>query len=147
MSELTEQLKTATRLVHKFDNVKGSIDIEDVKIISVVSRKYARVDLCIKSNMHLPFARIKLYSSQLAVDAEACYESAKALSQEIERRWNSHDAQQVKIDALLEACKAWEIAVTKGEIKAKGFHTEILVGEAIEKTKEALAITAAEVAK
>ncbi len=74
-------------LKHKFENVSGNISMDELEIVSVSKDKYATVDLCIKSNMNIPFAMIKLYSRDRYVDAEACFESAKALGKEIERRW------------------------------------------------------------
>ena len=41
-------------------------------------------------------------------------------------------------DALLDACKAWERAMTKGILKTNDLGTEMLGGEAIEKTKAAI---------
>jgi hypothetical protein len=75
-------------LIHKFENVTGTTSLEELKIITVSSKKNATVSLCIKLNMHIPFARIKLYSRDKFKDAEACFESAKILGEEIERRWN-----------------------------------------------------------
>ena len=72
---------------HRFLNVTGDFDLNKDEIISVSSKKYARVDLCFKANMHIPFARIILYSKDRFVDAEECFASAEALGQEIERRW------------------------------------------------------------
>ena len=43
-------------------------------------------------------------------------------------------------DTLLEACEAWEQAIKHGEIMTKDLGTEMLTGEAIEKTKAALAM-------
>ena len=72
---------------HKFLNVTGDIDLDEVEIISVPRKKHARVDLCFKANMHIPFARIILHSKDRFVDAEASFESAVMLGDEIERRW------------------------------------------------------------
>jgi len=46
--------------------------------------------------------------------------------------WNSHDA-------LLDACEAWERAIKHGDLKTIDLGTEMLAGEAIEKTKAAIA--------
>ncbi len=74
-------------IVHRLEHVGGTVLIENLEIISVSSRKHCAVDLCIKSNMNIPFAAIKLYSSDRYVDAEACFESAEAIGKEIEGRW------------------------------------------------------------
>lgn len=55
----------------------------------------------------------------------------KANAERLVLCWNAHDA-------LLEACEAWKTAVTKGEMKAKGLGSEMLVGDAIEKAKAAI---------
>ena len=72
---------------HRFINVTGNFDTDTDKIICVARRKDARVDLCFKANMHIPFAKIRLYQRDRFVDAEACFKSAQALGEEIERRW------------------------------------------------------------
>ena len=79
------------KLTHRFENVNGSVSVEELEIISVSKKKYDEVLLCIKSNMNIPFATIKLYNSNLAIDAAACFESAEALGKEIERRWQLQD--------------------------------------------------------
>ncbi len=72
---------------HRFENVIGNINLDELEIISVASKKNATVSLCIKANMNIPFAKIKLYSRDKFVDAEACFESAEVIGKEIERRW------------------------------------------------------------
>ncbi|KKM82685.1 hypothetical protein LCGC14_1317020 [marine sediment metagenome] len=72
---------------HRFENVTGNINLDELEIISVASKKNATVSLCIKANMNIPFAKIKLYSRDKFVDAEACFESAEVIGKEIERRW------------------------------------------------------------
>ena len=79
--------KENQELKHKFKNVIGSISVDELKIVSVSSQKHATVKLCIKSNMHIPFAQIRLYDTNLLQDAEATFESAKILGEEIEKRW------------------------------------------------------------
>lgn len=76
------------KIKHKFDFVDGNFDTEKRELICVGSRKYGEVSLCFKSNMHIEFSRIKLYSRNLAIDADATFEDAYALGQEIARRWN-----------------------------------------------------------
>jgi len=79
-----------TELVHRFKFVEGSCSIDEIEMISVAGKKHATVDLCIKSNMHVPFASIKLYSRHRFIDAAACFESATALGKEIARRFNAY---------------------------------------------------------
>lgn len=76
---------------HRFENVEGNITLDELEIISVSSKKNVKVDLCIKSNMNIPIARIKLYSRDRFVDAKVCFESAEAIGKEIERRWKLKD--------------------------------------------------------
>ena len=83
-------------LVHKFDFVNGTMDIEDIEIISVCSRKNARVDLCIKANLNIPFARIILYDKNSFLNAIDCLDSAESLGKEIERRWRLQGEQDRK---------------------------------------------------
>ena len=73
---------------NKFEFVEGNFDTEKGELICVGSQKYGEVSLCFKSNMHIDFARIKLYSSRLATDADATFDDAYALGKEIARRWN-----------------------------------------------------------
>lgn len=77
------------KLKHKFLNVTGDIDLDAVEIICVPQKKHASVDLCFKANMHIPFAKIILYSKDRYVDAIACFESAKSLGEEIAKRWDA----------------------------------------------------------
>ena len=66
-------MSKAIEVSHKFENVIGSISIKELEIISVSNKKDATVNLCIKANMHIPFAKIKLYSRDRFLDAEACF--------------------------------------------------------------------------
>jgi len=88
------------KLTHRFENVNGSVSVEELEIISVSKKKYDEVLLCIKSNMNIPFATIKLYNSNLAIDAAACFESAEALGKEIERRWQLQDEQLQQLQQI-----------------------------------------------
>jgi hypothetical protein len=74
----------------KFDYVTGEFDTDINKLICVKSPKYGIVDLCFdnEGGFNLPFARIKLHSSDKAVDAKNVVEDAYALGEEIARRWN-----------------------------------------------------------
>ena len=55
----------------------------------------------------------------------------KANAERLVKCWNSHDA-------LLDACRAWEKAVTSGSLAACDLGSEMLAGEAVELTKAAL---------
>ncbi len=48
-------------------------------------------------------------------------------------------------DDLLTACRLWERAIKKGDVKTKDLGTEMLIGDAIEKTKQAIAKATPEV--
>lgn len=72
------------------------------------------------------------------------HEECEANAAELVHRWNEHDSLKAKADsqpALLKACEAWEKAVKHGEIMIKDLGTEMLTGEAIEKTKAAIEAT------
>lgn len=73
---------------HRFDCVQGTFNTESGEIIAIGNKKYGRVTLCFKARMHIPFAQIKLYSRDLAVDADAVFDAALKLGEEIARRWN-----------------------------------------------------------
>ncbi len=72
----------------KIEFVKGSFDTIKGELVCVQNKKYGDVELCFKSNMLIPFAKIELYSSNLAKDADATFEDAVKLGDEIVRRWN-----------------------------------------------------------
>jgi len=118
-----------TELVHRFDYVNGSMNIEDIEIISVCSRKRASVDLCIKANFNIAFAHIRLYSRDRYADAVACFDSAELLGKEIERRWRLQ-AENARLKALLENSKTQleydelqaENAKLKKALKRYGHH-------------------------
>jgi hypothetical protein len=79
-----------TQIFVKREFVEGAFETETGKLICVPSRKYATVELCfITDNMHVGFAAIKLYDSGLLVDAQATFEDASKLGEEICKRWNS----------------------------------------------------------
>ena len=69
--------------------VDGTFDTETAELICIPSHKYRSVDICIKGPMHIGFAQIKLYSGNKFVDADAVYNDAVALGEEIARRWNA----------------------------------------------------------
>lgn len=72
----------------KLPFVEGEFDTQLGEVICVQSHKYSSVDLCFKSNMHIPFASIKLHSSDTLVNSQEVYEDACKLGEEIARRWN-----------------------------------------------------------
>ncbi len=73
---------------NRFKHVDGSFETDTGKLSCVPSRKYAVVSLCFKSGMHIQFADIEFYSSGLWKDAEAVFDDAAVLGEEIVRRWN-----------------------------------------------------------
>ncbi|MEK6884959.1 MAG: hypothetical protein AABY22_35335 [Nanoarchaeota archaeon] len=75
--------------------VSGSFNTETVKMVCVSSHKYGEVELCIKSNMSIPVAKLKLYDTDRAVDADATFEDAKNFGNEIARRWNAGSSDSV----------------------------------------------------
>ena len=79
------------KIDHKFNLVEGVFDTKRDKLICVTSDKYAETKLCFKANMNIPFAKIKLYSKDLFIDAKAVNEDAYKLGKEISTRWNMHD--------------------------------------------------------
>ena len=80
------------KIAHLIDFVDGVFDTTRDAIICVGRRKYGDVSLCFKAgNSNVVFAKIKLHSNDLAVDADAVYYDALALGEEIARRWNAND--------------------------------------------------------
>jgi len=76
------------KITPKFEFVDGDFDTKTAEMICIPHRKYGEVDLAIKSNMHIPIAKIKLHSRDLAIDADAVFDDASKLGEEIARRWN-----------------------------------------------------------
>lgn len=74
----------------KFEFVEGTFNTNSGQLICVRKDKYASVELCFKENMHIPFAKIKLFSSDLYVDAQETMNDAYNLGNEICDRWNKH---------------------------------------------------------
>jgi hypothetical protein len=73
---------------HRFDNVTGDFDMATGKLVAVKRPKYGEVMLCFAEGWNIPFATIKLHSRDLARDADAVFDSASRLGDEIARRWN-----------------------------------------------------------
>lgn len=78
-----------TKIQQLFKFVDGPFDTDTGELACVGNSKYGRVDLCFKADMYVPFAKIKLHSRDLAVDADAVFDDAVALGNEICRRWNA----------------------------------------------------------
>lgn len=75
----------------KMDFVEGSFNTENCEMVCVPRYKYASVELGIRADNGttiVPVAEIKLYGSELYVDAMATFEDAKKFGEEIVRRWN-----------------------------------------------------------
>ena len=74
----------------KFDCVEGSFETDAGNLVCVRKDKYAEVTICFKENMNIPFAKIRLHSKDLFVDAEATMDDAYNLGNEICKRWNEY---------------------------------------------------------
>jgi len=77
------------KIGHRFQGVSGDFDSSTGELICVQNKKYGSVNLCFRENMNVPFASIRLHSSDLAMDADAVFPDAARLGEEIARRWNS----------------------------------------------------------
>lgn len=80
-----------SKIAMKCEFVDGTFDTDTGKMICVPSFKHASVDLCFKTDngMNVGFARIKLYGRDRFVDAQAVFEDASILGEEICKRWNA----------------------------------------------------------
>lgn len=126
-------------LKHKIDFVEGDIDTETQKLSCCGNRKYGQVSLCFDCRMSIGFASIKLHSSGTAKDADAVFNDAHKLGEEIARRWNKELERPVRNEAIEilkrmreEDATSEDIAIALGfgdecdcescrECKAKGF--------------------------
>ena len=88
------------KIGQRFKYVGGNFETDDGKLVCVHSTKHQEVDLCIRGNMNIPFAAIKLFSSNLLVDAKAVFDDACALGDEIVRRWNRGPVVDVESDLV-----------------------------------------------
>ena len=70
------------------DCVSGSFDTDTDHLVCVGKRKYGEVLLCLKGDMNIPIALIKLHDSATFVDTLYVYDDAVRLGKEIVRRWN-----------------------------------------------------------
>jgi hypothetical protein len=77
----------------RMEFASGEVAISDIKMYCIAKKKYAEVRLGITDNdkgcMIVPIADIKLYDSGLAKDADACFEDAEKLCEEIAKIWNA----------------------------------------------------------
>jgi hypothetical protein len=69
-----------------FEFVTGNFETTTGELICVCNKKYNSVDLCFKENMNISFAKIRLHSRDTLKNAEAVFESAACLGNEIARR-------------------------------------------------------------
>lgn len=67
----------------------GTDKVEELELLCISKERLGSVELCFRGGgWNIPFAKIKLYDSNRAIDADATFESAKFLGEEICRRWN-----------------------------------------------------------
>ena len=77
------------KVKQRIDFVEGDIDTDSDLMICVGNKKYGEVLLCFKAGgINVGFAKIKLFTSNKASDADAVFEDAVSLGEEIARRWN-----------------------------------------------------------
>ena len=83
------------KIGQRFEWVDGDFDTDTGELICVPSHKYRSVDICFKGPMHIGFAQIKLYSGNKFVDADAVYNDAVTLGEEIVKRWNAKSKKEI----------------------------------------------------
>lgn len=82
----------------RMECVVGAFDMRTGSLVCVKRRKYGEVRLCfVASGWNVPFAAIKLHDRDLAVDADAVFDAASRLGDEICRRWNA-DAENTQAE-------------------------------------------------
>ena len=74
---------------HKFDFVEGALDTDSGELVCIKSKKHCEVLICVKGSMNVPIAKIKLHSRDSYVDAQAVFQDACNLGDEIVKRWNA----------------------------------------------------------
>lgn len=75
----------------KFNYVSGAFDTKKGKLECVNNSQFGSVHLCFKAGMNIPFAKIRLHSDDLLVDAKEVEQDAINLGNEIVKRWNAHN--------------------------------------------------------
>jgi hypothetical protein len=83
-----------SEIKHLFEFVDGNFETETGELICVGNKKYGSVTLCFKGPMHISFANIKLHSNPLLREADAVFDDAITLGNEIARRWNSAEVKK-----------------------------------------------------
>jgi len=107
------------KIDHLIKFVDGVFDTDKGKLICVGNRKYGLVELCFSEGVNIPFAKIKLYTRDRAVDADAVFDDAKKLGEEVAHRWNTRNPSPdltEAIDALsklVSTIEQWEEDVRK----------------------------------
>ena len=87
---------------HLIKDVTGAFETDTGKLVCVSSHKYREIEICFDGGSYIPFATIKLYSSDLFKDADKVFKDAVNLGMEIERRWNDIELQKEKHKGLEE---------------------------------------------
>lgn len=88
---------------HRIEFVSGPFDTDTGKLVCVPQPKYGRVLLCFKERMNIPFAEIKLHTSDRLVDANAVLDDATRLGEELAKRWNAYQPSQAPHPAPADA--------------------------------------------
>jgi len=77
---------------HKIDFVAGALlDTDNGELVCVKSEKYCEVLICVKGSMNVAIAKIELHSSDRYADAQAVFQDACILGDEIVKRWNAYN--------------------------------------------------------
>lgn len=79
----------AKSIGHRIEGVTGDFDMGTGKMVCVKRKKHGTVELCFAAGWNIPFAKIRLYTRDLARDADAVFDDAARLGDEIVRRWNA----------------------------------------------------------
>ena len=93
------------KIKQRFEFVEGDFDTDTEKLVCVQRRKYGEVLLCFEEGMNYPFSRIKLHAEDRAVEADAVFDDAVNLCEEIARRWNDEASLKAEIKALKDELK------------------------------------------
>jgi len=76
---------------HKIEFVEGAFDTQVDELVCVKSQSRCQVLICVKANMNVPIAEIKLHSRDSYLDAHATLKDAFNLGEEIVKRWNAYN--------------------------------------------------------